>query len=307
MEDASGNSLRTKPLDITEKLSRYAMLNEIENDLIEFIAARRQRPIDQVRSTFIHVRDRYDFTSRRFAELYGGVHEILSIMYMPTTEADLVDCYHAYAFFHLLRYLSSTYPKPKSSLVKEFWRDVKKGRWQNFYHFIKRKIAGKKSDGQAISKRASQAQAIVERITGPATVVDYGCGLGFISFEIAKLKKGTKVYLVDVDNLIREFTLFRFRKHGIDAETISVTRDCIYPELPEHNICIATEVMEHVRRPLEVYGHIRSSMQKGGILMGNFVDHQKDMLHVSPDLRELRDAISKDYKELDYLIYQKQT
>ena len=102
-----------------------------------------------------------------------------------------------------------------------------------------------------------------------------------------------------------EFADFHFKKQGINPEFIKVTKSNPYPILPKHNICIATEVMEHVCQPLKAYQNIHDTMEKGGILYGNFEDHDKGMFHVSPMLKDLRDKIARDFQPVDYRCYKK--
>ena len=63
--------------------------------------------------------------------------------------------------------------------------------------------------------------------------------------------------------------------------------------------------MEHVMRPLVAYENIHKSMELGGILYGNFEDHEKDMFHISPDLMDLRKKITQNFKEIHYCCYKK--
>jgi SAM-dependent methyltransferase len=146
---------------------------------------------------------------------------------------------------------------------------------------------------------------LIKRIEGQPIVVDYGCGIGYLSFQIAKLIPATKIFLVDVDCMTLEFAVYRFRKHNLDIEVIPVTPMCPYPELPQHNICIATEVMEHLVQPHVAFDNIRRSMLNKGVLYGDFGDHPMEMLHVSADLSELRDCVDSRYVQVGPMLYQK--
>ena len=162
-----------------------------------------------------------------------------------------------------------------------------------------------KVKSKSFSPHERIANFLVERINTTPTVVDYGSGLAYVSFEIARIRNKAKIYLVDIDCLHLEFAVFRFKKYGFNIEVIKVTEDNMYPKLPEHNICIATEVMEHVFQPLTVYRNIIESLDSGGILYGNFADHQEGMFHVSPDLRDLRERINQNFDQLDLLCYKR--
>lgn len=78
-----------------------------------------------------------------------------------------------------------------------------------------------------------------------------------------------------------------------------------YPELPPHDICIATDVMEHLYRPLTAYEYICTSQKSGGILYGNFEDHHQEMFHVHPDMHDLREAVERDYVKIESDLYRK--
>jgi 2-polyprenyl-3-methyl-5-hydroxy-6-metoxy-1,4-benzoquinol methylase len=171
--------------------------------------------------------------------------------------------------------------------------------------FAKQKLAGKKSAVGASATYDAIARLLAGSIAGEPVVVDYGCGLGYISFEIGMMRRLSKTYLVDIDCLTLEFAEFRFKKHGLNVETIPISKNRIYPELPTHNICIATEVMEHVFQPLTVYANIYGALEPGGILYGDFGDHHHEMFHVSPDLSQLRVSIQRDFQRLDDLCYRK--
>ena len=105
--------------------------------------------------------------------------------------------------------------------------------------------------------------------------------------------------------LCLEFSAYRFKKHGIDVTAIPVTQDNPYPKLPKHNICIATEVMEHVPRPLEVYRNIYESLEVGGILHGNFEDHAHGLYHPSGDLKELREQLPNNFQVIEPRFYKR--
>ena len=66
---------------------------------------------------------------------------------------------------------------------------------------------------------------------------------------------------IDIDCLTLEFTEFRFNKHQVNVEIIPVSKNNLYPKLPVHNICIATEVMEHLIQPLKAYQNIKNSLR----------------------------------------------
>jgi len=280
-------------------------LNEVERDFIEFMAARRNRPVAEMEEIFVSTRARFGFSGPDYGRLTGLIPRLYRIMYDTSTEEETVKCYRAHELLHLFKYLSYSYPKPKSVLLRNLRRDLKKGQWRNIHNFLRRKLAfGKEKKGLHLGPPGI-ARFLVESVESPLVVVDYGSGLAYISYEIARLSPGVRVFLVDIDCLVLEFAEFRLKKIGADVQTIAVTETSLYPSLPEHNICIASEVMEHLARPLVAYDNIHHAMRVGGILYGGFEDHRPNMFHVSPDLGKVREKISRDFEKLNYRCYRK--
>lgn len=161
----------------------------------------------------------------------------------------------------------------------------------------------KKGDMQRTKIKNLQGKLLAG--TEPPTIVDYGCGLGYLSFELAKRSPRSKIFLVDIGTIKLDFALFRFKKQGFDVESIVVTKETPYPRLPQHDICLAQEVMEHLHNPLQVYAHIVDSMESGGYLYGDFSDHQDEPYHVSAHLEKLRNEIGENYNQVDTNVYRK--
>jgi 2-polyprenyl-3-methyl-5-hydroxy-6-metoxy-1,4-benzoquinol methylase len=200
---------------------------------------------------------------------------------------------------HLLRFISYEKIASQSSnpfkKVKTAARLIKKLEISYFIRAVKGKFSEKKEahvhdftgiSGYLLSKMDSPVEV----------VVDYGCGPAFISFELSKQvaersKNSLITYLVDIDTLILEFAKFRFRKYGLKVETIVVTNEDMYPKLPKHDICIVTEVLEHVPKPEEVAKNIVSSLNLNGLLYGSLDDHTAHTFHISPDLQKVRDLL----------------
>ncbi len=282
-----------------------AKLNEVETDFIEFIAAKRSRPLAEIKSVFCETKERFKFTGPEYAKLTGQIPHLHRILYDTTTEEDTVHCYQVHELLHLFAYISYSYPKLKSSYLKELRRDLKKGEWRNIYNFIRRKLAGRKKQKGIYLGPRGIANFLTDAVNETPIVVDYGSGLAYISYEIAKANTDAKIFLVDIDCLVQEFAVFRLKKIGADVRPISVTKTNLYPELPPHNICIASEVMEHVAQPLKVYGNILKALQAGGAVYGDFDDHPKNMWHISTDLSQIRQRISEDFQTLEHRCYKR--
>lgn len=286
-------------------------LTQVEKDFIEFIAQKRKRPYEEIKGVFLAIKEQFNFFSQEYRDLCGKIHNLFSILYDDSDEQSLAESYKFHALIHLFRGISYSYPRAESGgnffyYFRAFAKALAKGEFGKLFDFAKRKIF-KKSDAAAIAGDYGDiAKFLTKQISGRDPVVaDYGCGLGYISFEIGKLNRNAKVYLVDIDCMLLEFTEFRFKKHGMNAEVIKIDKDNLYPKLPAHNICIATEVMEHIARPMEAYENIYKGLETGGLLYGNFEDHRKEMFHISTDLSELRKKISENFEKINSLCYKK--
>lgn len=280
-------------------------LNEVEIDFIEFMAEKRNRPLAEIENIFRKTKERFKFCGLEYVKLTDQIPRLYRIMYDTATEEDTIGCYQAHEFLHLFAYISYTYPKPKSSYLRDLRRDLKKGEWTNIHNFIRRKLAGSRKQKGVYLGPKGIASFLIDAVTEAPVVVDYGSGLAYISYEIAKANSDARIFLVDIDCVVLEFAAFRLKKIGADVQTIPVTKTNLYPELPPHNICIATEVMEHLTQPLTVYENILEALRERGVLYGGFDDHQPNMFHISPDLSELRHRISRDFESLEHRCYKK--
>lgn len=288
-------------------------LNQTEKDFIEFISERRNCSYKEIENIYLVTKNRFKFSSSKYRRLCDDSHNLFKIMYGDKRETELIDSYRFHSLMHLFRFVSYSYAEPATGLAtsityyfKALIKVISKGDFKKLSDFLKRKISYiSKSTATVGMEHSNTAKLLVGKIDETPVVVDYGCGLGYVSFEIGKLNKNSKVYLVDIDCLTLKFAEFRFKKHGINVETIPIRKTNLYPKLPMHNICIATSVMEHVIQPLKVYQNIKDSLKSKGIIYGTFEDTIKEMFHVSPDLSELRYQLNKDFKEIDWNVYQK--
>ncbi|MCP4709281.1 MAG: methyltransferase domain-containing protein [Planctomycetes bacterium] len=282
-------------------------LNQLEKEFVEFMSVKNGRSYHEMEKLFFRTRREFRFRGSEYEDFTGRVIRHFQMYRDITDEVSAVEAYQFYSFMHLLRYLSYSYPKVTADYLHETIRLMKKGQFKEVFIFGKRKIFGKfkKLEPKDHSESISLAQTLTSQIESVPVVVDYGSGLGYISLEIGQREKQAKICLVDIECLVLEFAEYRIKENGIDVVAIPVNKDNLYPKLPKHNICIATEVMEHVCQPVLVYQNIYESMETGGILYGNFEDHDPGMFHVSPDLHELRDKVSENYEQIGPRTYKK--
>jgi len=195
------------------------------------------------------------------------MHDLHRILLNNNDGKSIIEAYRQHSLMHLFRYISYSY--------------------------------------NGADNYIAAAKFILHHMTEKPVVMEYGCGQAYFSFEIAKLRPDSKVYLMDISCLSFEFVEYRFKKHGIDTEIIYITETDQYPKLPRHNICIANEVMEHLVDPLRAYQNICDTMEVGGILYGNFQDHEEAMFHINPDLSKLREKLYLNYQAIESVCFKK--
>ena len=137
-------------------------------------------------------------------------------------------------------------------------------------------------------------------------VLDYGCGVSDIGLLFMKL--GAKLTLADLDDKKFNFTAWRFEKRGLRPDMIRIMDTGKYPKLEDnrYDIIIATEILEHVRNPLELLKNLTSSLKKDGLLFDSLAgefekevrgDHLKEAVEIGKS-KEYQDFYKKNYSKL---------
>lgn len=262
------------------------MLTQIEKDFVEFLSSRGEK---KVLEKYLKTKATLDFGSDRFREFCSINYQALQVFFNDESESSAIVAYKYFACQDLLRMLSYSFQRPPNliSYLRTGIQKLKSGRLQR----------ARVEKEQALNRMLASKESHV--------IVDYGCGLGYLSFDLAKRAPGSRVVLVDIDTIKFEFAIFRFQKHGIPVTPIFVTEAAPYPVLPSHTICIAQEVIEHLHDPLAAYGNIRNGLQKGGYLYGDFDDHGSGHFHVSPNLARFRAALKEDFHFAGGYLYRK--
>jgi len=273
-----------------------AVLNDIEKDFIEFLSTRNGTAIEKLEETYLGLRARFGFGGDGYRELCEKVLDLHTLIYDSGDETQLIEVYKRHELLSVLRFISYSYmmdKRPAHRLEKSLKRLIKNDPYPV-------DLSKTKSE-----RMADEARFLVENAGGAPFVVDYGCGLAYLSFQIAELHPSAKVCLVDIDTLNLRFAEYRFKKRNLDVQAITITKESLYPKLPEHNICIATEVIEHVKDPTALYENITASLRPGGVLMGDFSDHEPDTFHVSHRLCGIRERVDKEFAVIGKNIYKK--
>jgi Methyltransferase domain len=297
------------------------LLNEVEVDFLEFLSIRESKEFDYLKKIYLETKEKYNFSTPDFKKLTLSIYEVNKILHDEVTEEELLKTYKFHELISIYRFLSYTYetkqPASVSKKVKTAVRLVLSGNFRVATRMLSRSAHLSK---QQKSKKWSEepktfrglAEYLLKHTTKPVSrVVDYGCGPAYVSFEIAKIHKEKNlpiptVCLVDLDWITKEFVIFRFKKYGFPVESIEVSKTNLYPTLPPHDICIASEVMEHIKDPVLAFTNINASLADKGVMYGNYNDHTHHMLHISPNLSNLRKELSlHQYRQVSPLTFVK--
>ncbi len=135
------------------------------------------------------------------------------------------------------------------------------------------------------------------------TIVDYGCGLAQhsrgLAESLSKNRTTVRVVLVDIPTLRKDFLLWMAAKTQIPVEFLECSRTRPVPDLPNSDVVIATEVFEHLHDPMPAFEEIHRTLKPSGFLLTNLSDHEGEFMHVSPNLKALRDRTRElKYEEL---------
>lgn len=266
----------------------YELL-DLEQSFIRFISGQNSQSIEKTKKAYLNLKDRYTFSSKEYRVLCENVHSLYEMFYANADEQGLIEAYKKLEYLHVFRHMSYAFPI-KESFIKRIKKYLKS---LNNHRVLD------ESPFESLLKILHEQKETIP------IVVDYGAGLGHLSYKIGHLFNGSKIYLVDIDSIILRFAEFYFNEMHLDIHTIKVDASNLYPILPACNVCICSEVLEHVRDPRLVFDNINSSLQRGGLLYGNFEDHLDEFLHVSTDLGDIRAELSNKYNKISNCIYRK--
>lgn len=279
------------------------LVHPVERDFVEFIALKRQVKEETIEKELLVLKKRFRFESVGFRDLTENVQVLHTIFFGFSTADEIAKTYAFHAYLSILRHLSYSYQKGIINIIEEFLYFltlITRGEGKRALCSLKRRIS------IALMKRKKDdiIAAIKERFPTPV-IIDYGCGLAELSLRIAKEVPGSRFILVDIDSIMSEFTEYRFKKQNVPFETIKISSSNFYPPLPPHHVCIADEVMEHLPEPMNVLTNITNSLEKGGILYGDYSDHCEELFHTHTSLRFFREELSKDFDKIGNKTYLK--
>lgn len=139
---------------------------------------------------------------------------------------------------------------------------------------------------------------LLGRLNGKKSViVDYGCGLAQTSITLAdalqKLGNTCEVVLCDIPSARLDFLRWFCERLHLPCSIRTIVAPTTSPELPESDLVIATEVLEHVYNPAELLEYFHDHLKGGGCIFTNVRDHQEEFFHVSCNLGECRALIDQ--------------
>ncbi len=134
-------------------------------------------------------------------------------------------------------------------------------------------------------------------------ILDFGCGMAQIPITLAMylktLNRSPQLFLADIPTFRLDFLKWFCQQQNLPATFASCTAEQPIPPLPPCNLLIASEVFEHLHKPLTYLDAFDAVLQPGGFLFANLDDHDPEYFHVSLDLSPVRGRLrEKGYHEL---------
>jgi 2-polyprenyl-3-methyl-5-hydroxy-6-metoxy-1,4-benzoquinol methylase len=126
-------------------------------------------------------------------------------------------------------------------------------------------------------------------------ILDFGCGLAHASRSLAttlsKMGRSVELALADIPTLRKPFLVWMGTRTGVPTTFLDCTDETPVPPLPPCEFCVATNVLEHLERPLEYLNAFDAALQPGGLLWTDVADHNREFMHISPSLGVVRERI----------------
>jgi hypothetical protein len=245
---------------VASRKGKVPPLNRYQQAFCEWNAQRLGITIDESRRRFVDSMRTFrgghaGLTFRTFNDVSHSLYAVFA----NDTEREVYDAYRLHAPAHFLRQLSHSEPA---------WGEQ---------HAV---VAALRANG-----------------SGSATIIDFGCGMAQSSISLGdrlrSLGVSPTLVLADIPTLRFEFLAWLAPHWGFDATLAACTPEIPVPELQPCDVLIAREFFEHVYDPVGYLEQLDRYVKPGGFVVTNVADHHAEFMHVSPDLRELRERFAK--------------
>lgn len=278
-------------------------VNPVEQQFLDFMARRQRRSPEMIQCHYLALRKRFRPHGNRFRRMSEEFIRLHDFFYNIDHPTDYIRLYQQHECISMFRFLS--YADRKPSLIGNaayFLRLLFSGESARAICSLKREVQKKFRGRNAPAPVELAAQRF-----GRVVVLDYGCGLAYRSINLAlQLGKSLdRLVLVDIPSLVFDFTCERARELGFPVERVEVTPDRPYPELPAHHVCIANEVVEHLKEPLKLLERLSSAQPAGALMFGDYDDHCPEIYHLHTDLSVFRRELARTHRPLGGDWYEK--
>ncbi len=270
--------------------------SSVEDLFLEFMAERQSRELESLRRHYLALKKHFHPQGNRFRHLSEEFIRLHDFFFNIDHQADSLKLNQYQAYIGVFRLLS--YSVGRASVLDNigyFSRLALGGQLKRALCQLRRELQKRFFGG-----RPPDVIRLLEDRFSRVTIVDYGSGLAYQSIEMAlKLRdRLERLVLLDIPSLISDFACYRAEREGIPVERIEVSADNQYPSLPRHQVCVANEVVEHVREPLRLLDNIAGAQVGGALLQGDFNDHCPEIFHLHTDLAFFRNELRKTHQPL---------
>lgn len=136
---------------------------------------------------------------------------------------------------------------------------------------------------QAYYHRKSRWPAILRALPDHGSVLEYGCGIAPVSAWLAdrtcRSRPGTSPYvldrfvftLVDLPSPALNYAAWRMKRRTAMTKLLVPGLGDDLPYLPQQDVIVCLEVLEHVPNPATVLRYLVSRLKSGGTLFVNFI------------------------------------
>lgn len=133
----------------------------------------------------------------------------------------------------------------------------------------------------------------VWKITEPVSIIDFGCGIGFLGELLLPLLPDGSVYTgIDIGDKLLEEAKRRFDKTGYETHFIEADLNEYIPK-KKYDIAICETVLQHIPNPIKILEKMKNSVKTNGMVI--CIELNRDVLNAAKYIDGL------DYGKLNVL------